>query len=79
MRPNQRANYRISSPLWLLSAASLFYSGKAFVVSMGERSTAVIGAWRRQGVYQGDSTSGACINNAPLKRDRGFAKSLLMT
>lgn len=73
-RANQQANCGISSPLWLLSAASLFYSVKACAVSTGgERSTAVISAWRRRGVYQGDSANGACINNAPLKRWSCFA------
>lgn len=34
-RANQQANCGISSPLWLLSAASLFYSVKACAVSTG--------------------------------------------
>lgn len=51
---NQRANYRISFPLQLLSAVSLFYSMRAFIVSMGERSTVVIRAPLWQGVYQGE-------------------------
>lgn len=58
-RANLRANYRISFPLQLLSTVSLFYSMQAFIVSMGERSTAVIRALLWQGVYQGDSQDGA--------------------
>lgn len=78
-RANQWANYGISPPLWLLSAASLFYSMKAFVVSMGERSTAVISARRwRQGVYQGDSWNGACEQCA-TEEVFMLAGALLMT
>lgn len=54
LQANQRANYRISFPLRLLSTVSLFYSMRAFIVGMGERSTAVISVLLWRGVYQGE-------------------------